>query len=198
VRRPRIASGDGIEPRAARALEALLAAEAKGFAQALACATALARARGATRAGDFKAVRRQVLAAAGFAGAAARALRPVPSLRAKALAALQSTGAVEVVATPADVLALQTDVRAGGVPADLKAALGRLGVRGGNLAGVRDALLATSPGGPVLIAPLADPARTQNLKAMRAELARYSRAARRSPLARARGGPRTIRSRATR
>ncbi|HMJ95301.1 MAG TPA: hypothetical protein VK486_05580, partial [Thermoleophilaceae bacterium] len=112
----RIPPGEGLDPRAASALEALVNAEAKGFALALACAKALARARGATARRDFTRVRKQVLSAAGFAKASAKALRPVPSLRAKAFKALSETGATEVVASPADVAALQADVRASGVP----------------------------------------------------------------------------------
>lgn len=192
---PRIPSGAGLDPRAARALEELLAAEAKGFALALASATALARARGATDRHDLGAARRQVLAAAGFAGKAARALQPVPSLRARALTALTATGATEVVATPAELLALQADVRARGVPADLRDRLHRLGVRSDDLARVRAALLVGSTGGPALIGPLADPARTRNLKSIAAELARFSRSARRAPISRSRGLPKRYRPR---
>jgi hypothetical protein len=192
---PRIPSGVGLDPRAAKALEALLAAEANGFALVLASATALARARGATARHDLKAARKQTLAAAGFAGKAARALRPVPALRASALGALTSTGATEVVATPDQILALQTEVRAGGVPADLREQLRRLGVRGADLKRVRDALLAGATGGPTLIAPLADAARTRNLRSIATELARYSRSARRTPISRSRALPNRYRPR---
>jgi hypothetical protein len=193
---PQITSGSGLDPAAARALEKLLAAEAKGFALTLAAGKALARARGATAAHNVGAARKQVLASAGFAAAAARALRPVPSLRKNALAALRSTGAAEVVATPEEVLALQAEVRLSGVPPALRNQLRRLGVRGSDLAPVRAALLAGSSGGPALIGPLADPARTRNLQAITAELARYSKSARRSPISRTRGKPKRFRPRA--
>jgi hypothetical protein len=195
---PRISSGAGLDPSAARALEALLAAEAKGFALALASAKALARARGALARHDSKTARKQVLASAGFAGGAARALRPVPSLRKRALAALRSTGAAEIVASAEEVLALQGEVRVSGVPPALRDRLRRLGVRGSDLAPVRAALLASSSGGgPALIEPLADPARTRNLQSIAAELARFSKSARRSPISRSRGLPKRFRPRTT-
>ena len=187
---PRISSGAGLDPLAARALEALLAAEAKGFALTIASGTALARARGALARHNTKAARKQVLASAGFAAGAARALRPVPSLRKRALAALRSTGAAEVVASSEEMLALQAEVRVAGVPPALRNHLRRLGIRGGDLAPVRAALLAGSGGGPALIEPLADPARTRNLQSIATELARYSKSARRTPISRTRGLPR--------
>jgi hypothetical protein len=58
-------------------------------------------------------------------------------------------------------------------------------------------LLASSNGGPTLIEPLADPARTRNLQAIRTELARYSKSARRSPISRTRGKPKRFRPRAS-
>ena len=194
---PRIASGPGLDPAAARALERLLAAEAKGFALTLAAGKALARARGATSGHDVRAARRQVLAAADFAARAARALRPVPSLRGSAAAALRATGAAEVVISPAEVLALQAEVRVSGIPPALRDRLRRLGVRGEDLAPVRAGLLAGSPGGAALIEPLADPARTRNLKAIATELARYAKSARRAPISRTRGLPKRLRAHAT-
>ena len=194
---PKIAPGVGLDARAAKALEALLGAEVKGFALAIAAGTALARARGANSRHDLKAARRQVLAAAGFADRASRSLRSVPALRASAAAALNATGAVEVVAGPADMAALQAAVRSGGVPADLRGALARLGIRGADLQPVRAALLIGSTGGPALIAPLADPARTKNLQAIATELARFARDARRTPVSRSRGGAKSYRPRAT-
>jgi hypothetical protein len=61
---------------------------------------------------------------------------------------------------------------------------------------VRAALLASSTGGgPALIEPLADSARTRNLQSIATELARYSKSARRSPISRSRGRPRRFRPR---
>ena len=190
---PRIQSGTGLDPRAASALQSLLAAEAQAFALLLAAATAQARALGALRHRDDAAARKQVFAAAAFASNAARALRRVPALRASAVSALTSTGAAEVVVSSSDVAALQAAVHAGGVPADLKAALARLGVTGGALAGVKDGLLTDSVGGPALIAPLADPARTKNIQAMATELAAFARNAKRRPIVRSHGQPRRFR-----
>ena len=183
---PAIGSGAGLSPRAADALRTLLTAEAQGFAYVLACGIALARARGALRHHDTKLARRQVAAAAGFADKAARKLRGVASLRSAAALALRSTGTVEVVVSSTHVFTVQSQVRAHGVPADLRRAVARLGVSSGQLAGVRTALLIDSAGGPVLIAPLTDAKRTQNLTALANELAAFAGHARRNPIARSR------------
>jgi len=189
-----IPPGAGLDPAAAQALEALVNAEAKGFALALACATAVARARGAAKGRDLRRMRKQVLAAAGFAKAAAKALGPVKSLRANAVQALTSTGAAEVEATPDDVGALQEDVRTSGIPPELQGPLAQLGIKGKSLDVVRDALLENSNGGAALIGPLADATRTKRLEAIRAELARYAKQARRSPVSRVRGRPKKLRA----
>lgn len=183
---PPIGTGAGLDPRATAALRALLTTEAQGFAYVLACGTALARARGALRHHDGKAAPRQVSAAAGFADKAARKLRGAASLRSAAVLALRSAGPAEIVVSSSDVSTVQAQVRAAGIPADLRAALARLGVSGGQLAGVRAALLTDSAGGPVLIAPLTDAKRSQNLKALASELAQFAGRARRNPIARSR------------
>ncbi len=54
------------------------------------------------------------------------------------------------------------------------------------LAGVRAALEIDSVGGPVLIAPLTDAKRTQNLKSLASELAQFAGRARRDPIVRSR------------
>lgn len=192
---PPIAAGPGLDPKAAAALQALVAAESNGFALALATGTALARSRGAIHRHDMTAARRQVLAAAGFADRAAKALRAVPALRAAAATALTSTGAIEVIATADKIVALLTTLRTSGIPADLKAALKALGVTASSdLASVKAGLLAsTSGGGPTLIAPLTDPARTRNIQAMATDLAAFAKAARHRPITSSRGGPRRYR-----
>jgi hypothetical protein len=195
---PSIAAGPGLDPRAASALESLLTAEAKGFSLALASASALARARGALRHHNQATARKQVRAAAGFADGAAKALRSVPALRAAAAAALVSTGAAEVMVTTSDVAALQADVRAHGMPADLRDLLRGLGVTGHDLVGAQDGLLVAPTGGPTLIAPLADPARTRLFRSIGAELAAFSRRARRTPILQTRGAPKRYRPSAVR
>jgi hypothetical protein len=190
---PKLAAGPGLDARAARALDTLLAAQAKAFALVLAAATSLARSRAALRKHDRTLARRQALASAAFASQAAKTLRGVPALRAKAAATLTSTGTAEVTATAAQVLALQASVRAGGVPSDLAAQLARLGIRGADLGRVKAALLASSAGGPALIAPLADPAVTRTIEASAAALAKYAKAARRAPIRTYRGEPLRVR-----
>jgi len=178
---PALAAGTGLDPSAAAALDALLTAQGKGFAQALASTKALARSRGALRAHDLAAARKLAKAAGSFAGRAAKALRPVPKLRAKAVAALTSTGAAEVNTTPEEVAALQASVAPGDVPSDLAALLTGLGADADDLSRVGQALQNASAGGPALIAPLADEAQTASLKSMTKKLGRFAKSARRSP-----------------
>jgi hypothetical protein len=193
---PPITAGPGLDPGSAAALRKLVAAEAKAFALVLASATAIARARGAADHKNLTAARQQVMAAAGFAGQAAKALGPVPSLRAAAAAALHKGGVAEVTVTAADVSAFQSSVQATGVPSDLAVLLRRLGVQGADLGRVKASLLGSSTGGPVLIAPLDDPARTHTLRALAGELAKFSRDAGRQPITRERPAPRRYRSHA--
>jgi hypothetical protein len=170
-----------VDAKTAAALDALLAAQAKGFAQALASAKSIARARGALRARDLKQSRRHVGAGARFAGRAAKALRRVPKLRAKAVDALTSAGVPDVNVSADEVAALQASVEASGVPADLAAQLTALGADAEDLERVRRSLLTPSSGGPALIAPLADAAETDTLKSFAKALARFANSARRSP-----------------
>lgn len=181
-RLPKLASGPGLDARAAKALDKLLAAQANAFAQALGAARSLARARGALAQADLKQASKQVRAATRFAERAAKALRGVPRLRAKAVARLTSGGATEVNASAAAVTALQASVESSGVPPDLAALLQALGADSDDLARVREALLVASPGGPALIAPLADASDAEALKSMARELGRFARSARRNPI----------------
>jgi hypothetical protein len=195
---PPITAGAGLDPASAAALRKLVAAEAKSFALVLASATALARARGAADHKNLAAARRQVTAAAAFAGQAAKALGPIPALRAAAAAALHKGGVAEVTVTAADVSTFQSSVQAGGIPADLAALLKRLGIQGSDLGRAKTSLLAGSAGGPALIAPLDDPARTRTLRSLAGELKKFSREAGRRPIARTRPEPRRYRSHAAR
>jgi hypothetical protein len=188
-RRARLAGTPGFNPGAARALDALLDAEAKAFAQVAAAGTALARSRGALRARDNTSARRQALAAAGFASAAAGGLRRVPGLRANAARALRAAGIPEVNVDPADAYAYRESARTGGPPADLTALLQGLGVTGADLRRAREAFAPVPTGGPALIAPLADPARTANLRSLAQLLATYARDVRRTPIRRSSTAP---------
>lgn len=190
---PKLAAGPGLDARSASSLNALLAAQAKAFALLAAAATSLARSRGALAKHDRTLARRQALASASFASQAAKALRRVPALRSAAAAALAAGGTAEVSATLAQVLALQSSVRARGVPSDLAGLLARLGVRGADLARVKQALLSGSAGGPALIAPLADPAVARSIQGLAAALASYAKSARRAPIRTYRGEPLRIR-----
>jgi len=186
---PTLVSGPGLDARAAAALEALLASQAKGFADALASAKSLARARGALSQGDDKQAAKQVRTAAKFAKRAARALRRVPRLRGKAVEALMEAGVAEVDTSTDEVLAFQASVESVGLPGDLAALLVGLGADADDLARVRDSLLVSSTGGPALIAPLADAAQTADLESIGLELRRFAKSARRSPFGPVAGAP---------
>ncbi len=78
-------------------------------------------------------------------------------------------------------------MRSGGLPLSLRTPLGRLGVTHTDLKRLRAGVLhqtVTSATGPVLIAPLTNPARAKELKGLTAELAKFSTRARRHPIAR--------------
>ena len=186
----RLRAGPGLDAGSAAKLNALLAAEARAYAFAAAGATSLARARAASAKNDRARARTQLLASARFSDQAARALKGVPALRAGAVTALRAGGTAEVLVTADEVSALQAGVRRGGVPADLRAVLAGLGVRGRtDLAHVRAGLLVNvlsvdTIAGPALIAPLADPARTKRLRTTTTELARYAAKVRKHPIAR--------------
>lgn len=192
-RLPKLAGTPGFDPAAAGALDALLAAQARAYAQILATATALARARGALRAGATAQARRQALAAAGLAAAAAKALRRIPPLRAAPAAKLRAGGVAEVTVAAVDVTELQDSVAATGLPADLAALLKGLGVAGGDLRRARQAFAVEPVGGPALIAPLSDPARLRNLTKLAGELDAYARGLRRTPIRRSRPRPLRVR-----
>jgi len=186
----RLRAAPGLDAGSASKLNALLAAEARAYAAAAAGATALARARAARTKNDRARARTQLLASARFADQAARALKSVPALRAAAVTALRAGGTAEVLVTADQVSTLQAGVRRGGVPADLRAVLAGLGVRGSaDLAHVRaglvsDVISVDSIAGPALIAPLADPARAKLVRTTSSELARYAAKARKHPIAR--------------
>jgi hypothetical protein len=184
---PTISAGAGLDVQSAAALTKLLAAEARANALIAAMATALWRSRAAHSKHDRLAARRQLRASAMFAGQAASALRRLPALRAAAARTLTAQGVVEVFASDAEVAAFIAGVRSHGIPSSLRLPLGRLGVTGAGLAHLRAGVLGqtvTSASGPVLIAPLRNPARATELRQLATELSRYSTRARRHPIAR--------------
>ena len=152
-----IAPSPGLDASAARALDTLLAAEARAWALANAAAVARARSLGALRAGNARAARSQAHAFGHFAGGTAKALRKLPRLRRAAAGALQAGGTPEVTLTMGQVRAAQALVRTGGLPADLRARLTQLGVGRADQKRVARILIGAKPrGGPVLVAPLAN------------------------------------------
>ena len=187
---PALAPGPGLPQQAAASLTALLAAEAKAFALVLAAATSVARARGALSRKDVKRAKGHVAAAGRFATLAARALKPLPGLRAATATTLRGTGVAEVESRIAEEVAVQASVRDTGVPSDLRALLSRLGVTGDDLKRASFRLTgAPTPGGPVLIAPLADPGRAREVAGLATAMGRYATSARRKPLSYTKGGP---------
>lgn len=188
---PTLVSGPGLDARATRALAKLLAAEAKGFAEALASARSLARVRGALGQQDVKQAGKRARAAAKLAKRAAKALGRLPKLRAKAVEALTEAGVAEVDTSTDEVLDFQAGVQADGLPGDLAALLLGLGADADDLERVRDSVLdgGVATGGPALIAPLADAAQTADLETIALELEEFAKSARRSPLDAVAGAP---------
>jgi hypothetical protein len=184
---PTVTAAAGLDVQSAASLNKLLAAEARANALIAAMAKALWRSRAAHAKHDRVAARRQLRASAMFAGQAATALKRVPALRAAAARTLTARGVVEVFASDAEVAAFISSVRSAGIPGSLRPALGRLGVTTSDLAHLRKGVLGqtvTSASGPVLIAPLTNPARATELRQLTTELSHYSARARRHPIAR--------------
>ncbi|HEV7847101.1 MAG TPA: hypothetical protein VGO83_12665, partial [Thermoleophilaceae bacterium] len=101
--------------------------------------------------------------------------------------ALSAGGVTEVTATADQVTAFLAMVRRGAIPADLRTALGALGVGSRDLKRLRAGLLdqtVSSGSGPTLIAPLKDPAGAKELRLVISQLSKFSKRARRHPIAR--------------
>jgi hypothetical protein len=184
VKPPTVAAGAGLDEASATALNKLLAAEARAYALAAASAKALWRARAAKAKRQRAAARRQLRASSKFAGQAASGLRRVPALRKAAATALSAGGVSEVIATEDQVTTFLAMVKSGAIPADLRSALAALGVGSKDLKRVRAGLLhqtVTSGAGPALIDPLKD---AGDVKAAISQLSKFSKRARRHPIAR--------------
>ena len=187
ARPPTVTAGAGLDVKSAATLNKLLAAEAKANALIAATAKTLWRARGAHAKHDGASAKRQLRASATLAGQAVTALRRIQALRTAAAQTLSAGAVAEVFASDDEVAAFIAGVRAGGLPASLRPALGRLGVNSTDLAHLRKGVLdqtVTSASGPVLIAPLTNPARSTELKQLIGELSKYSARARKHPIAR--------------
>ena len=187
VRPPTVVEGPGLDAASAAALNKLFAAEAKAYALAAASAKALWRARAAKAKRQRAAARRQLRASSKFAGQAASALKRVAALRRAAAAALAAGGVAEVIATEEQVTAFLAAVRSGAIPAPLRSDLARLGVGGKDLKRLRAGLLdqsVTSGAGPALIEPLKDSASAAELRQSISQLSKFSKRARRHPIAR--------------
>jgi hypothetical protein len=184
---PTLSAGAGLDASSAAALNRLLIAEARAHALIAAMAKALWRARAAHAKRDRPAAKRQLRASATFAGQAVTALKRVQVLRTGAANALTAGGVSEVHAFDNSVAAFVASVQARGIPASLSTPMGRLGVGGADLkrlrAGVLDQSM-TATVGPVLIAPLQSPERASQLKSLISELSKFSRRARKHPIAR--------------
>jgi hypothetical protein len=196
VRKPRLgrlAPGPGLDPPAARALHKLLSAEADAWALLNAAAVARARSLGAIRARNLEAARRQARASGRLDGEAAKALRQIPALSRKAAAALRAAGTPEVTVTAEQFRAYQNSVRDDGLPADMRARLGQLGLGRADQRRVAKIILAARPkSGPVLIAPLADASRLGAMGSLARLLRKAAVRSRRKPLVRSKGGPATV------
>ena len=187
VKPPTVVEGAGLDPASAAALNKLFAAEAKAYALAAASAKALWRARAAKAKRQRAAARRQLRASSKFAGQSASALKRVSALRRAAASALTAGGVAEVDATEDQVKAFLAAVRSGAIPAPLRTGLAALGVGGKDLKRLRAGLLdqtVTSGAGPALIEPLTGSASASELRKAISQLSKFSKRARRHPIAR--------------
>ena len=185
---PAITADATLDAGSAKALTALTAAQAKASAQIMAGAIALARTRGAMAKHNRAAARRQLLASAKFAEAAAKTLKSETTLRAKAAAALKAGKVEEVNITPDAVAAFVKSVRSSGVPSSLRSLLADVGIKGHDLGRVRAGLLQKDvdpiyAAGPALIAPLSDATDRHDHSQLIADLHAYARSSRRHRIA---------------
>ena len=187
VKPPTVVEGAGLDAASAAALNKLFAAEAKAYALAAASAKALWRARAAKAKRQRASARRQLRASSKFAGQAASALKRVSALRRAAASTLAAGGVAEANATEDQVKAFLAAVRSGAIPAPLRSGLAGLGVGGKDLKRLRAGLLdqtVTSGAGPALIEPLTGSASASELRRAISQLSKYSKRARRHPIAR--------------
>ena len=136
--RPPTLSADAVlNAGPAAALNKLLVAEAEAYALIAAMATALWRARAAHAKKNSAAASSQLRASATFAAQAATALKKIQGLRTAAAKALKAGKVPEAWAFDTDVDAFIAAVRSGGIPASLRAPMGKLGVRSADLKRLR-------------------------------------------------------------
>jgi hypothetical protein len=198
ARKPRlapVAAGPGLDAAAAQALNKLLSAEARAWALVDAAGQAHARSLGAIRAHNARAAVGQARASGRFSAQAAKALRALPGLRQAAAGALGSAGTAEVTVSARQVLAFQSSVRRGGLPADLRARLNQLGLGSSDQKRIRALILAEEPergAGSILIAPLADASNLATLRRLAKLFARRAARSRNRPIAVSKAGPRTV------
>jgi hypothetical protein len=187
---PTLSAGSELDAASAAALNKLLVAEARAHALIGAMAKALWRTRAAHAGNNQAAARDQLRSSAAFAAQAVSALGRVQALRTGAAAALTGGGVSEVLSSEAGVAAFIAAVRSRGLARALGTPLRKLGVDSADLKRLSTFVLqqpVASAVGPVLIAPLHDPARAADLKSLITELSKYSTRARRHPIANWRG-----------
>ena len=187
---PTLSAGSGLDAASAAALNKLLVAEARAHALIGGMAKALWRARTAHAENDRAAAGDQLRSSAAFAAQAVSALGRVQALRTGAAAALTVAGVSEVLSSDDGVAAFIAAVRSRGLAGALGTPLRKLGVGSADLKRLSAYVLeqhVASAVGPVLIAPLLDPARAADLKSLIAELSKFSTRARRHPIANWRG-----------
>jgi hypothetical protein len=183
---PKVSADAVLNAGSAAALNKLLVAEAEAYALIAAMTTALWRFR-AAQAKQKSAAGSQLRASATFAGQAVTALKKIQGLRNAAARALKGGKVPEAWAFDPAVNTFVAAVRSGGIPASLRTPMARLGVGSADLKRLRAGVLdqaATSAVGPALIAPLQDPARAKDLRALISELSKYAVRAEKHPIAR--------------
>jgi hypothetical protein len=184
---PTLSAGAGLDARSVAALNELLVVQARANALIAAMAKALWRSRAAHAKHNRAAAKRQLRASATFAGQAVTALKRIQALRTAAANAMTAGGVSEVLAFEDEVTAFIASVQSSGIPASLSTPMRELGVGSADLERLRAGVIGrtvASAAGPVLIAPLRNPGRAIELKALISALSKFSKRARKHPIAR--------------
>lgn len=182
---PKISPGEGLPAAAARALNDLFAVQARELGYARAVATAFDRSQGAyvKKATDWE--KKQVRAAGKYASQLASALLAEASLRPRVKAALAGSALADGNVTYEDAFAFGESLVWEGLPAQVTAQLGKLGLTKAEQREIRAQVATIDPGlydGDVLDF-VAKPKDIATLRRLAAGLKAFAKAAAKNPLA---------------
>ena len=184
IRLRSVPSGDTGSAGAAQALNALFANQAAAFELVRVWVGSLERGQGAALARDEAWSKKQTLAAAGYAAAAAAALKREPGLRHAARAALAASGFKDPHFGADDVQRFQNQVATTGLPASYVALLRTVGLTNPQISDVRARILKANHGQLTgsFLTSLTAPLFLQLPVQLAGELERFAKRAKAKPL----------------